>query len=611
MFLAFQGLRASVRVLPEAAVARLGSLLGALVYAAAPQLRRLTHQHLDEALGLPGKERRRVARQVFDHFGRTFMEWLWLPRLSNEQLQRLVRCEGLEHLRGALAQGHGVILVTPHFGNWEVLVLCLGSMGFPGAVLARRLRYPEYESFLIAMRQARGVATLERSSVKAIAQVLRRNHIVGLLPDQDMDALDGIFVPFFGRPAHTPVGPAALSLMTRAPLVPCFAIREGRGFRLVVEPPIQPSQTTDRAAAIRELTLAWSAVFERTIRRYPGQWVWMHRRWKTQPAVTRVAPSTVAGMQDPRPAFAFAVALMALSLLGVAGCGGPKMTAAKGQGPDQEMDTFTLNSYRADDTRKWQLEGQGASVEGKVISVAKPNGIGFDQTRSARMTAGVAMINQDTRDIRLEYEATIHTSDGLWFTSPILYWIPDAHRFETDNPVRIETDRLLLRGRGSHGDTALKQAVILRDIELVFSPEEGPSPLTGAPATGPRHVTITCDGPLDFDYEHDIATFHHNVRVQDPSGDLYSDLLIAYLDPATRGIRYAEATGRVRIVQQQNTATSTKAVYDPRLGKVTLIGRPSLLVYPSGHVEPSLGLTPSSAVSAPSVTGAMPAQASR
>ncbi|MDP3767839.1 MAG: LPS export ABC transporter periplasmic protein LptC, partial [Dehalococcoidia bacterium] len=362
----------------------------------------------------------------------------------------------------------------------------------------------------------------------------------------------------------------------------------------------------------RELTVAWCAVVERYIRQSPGHWVWLHRRWKTPvgtpsradtsspPRAERGAPGSparlssepgraVAGAQPPQAAFAFMVALL-VGLTAVSGCGS-KAGQGADRSPDREMDRFTLSSFRADDTRKWELQGQGAVVEGKIISVLKPDGVGYDQARSARMTAGAAQVNQDSRYIRLEYEATIHTSDGLWFTSPVLYWMPDQHRFETDNPVRIETDRMLLRGRGSHGSTALKHATILRDIELVMPPGEG----QGAPGAGgpsKKHVTITCDGPLEFDYEHHIATFRNNVRVQDASGDLYSDVLVAYLNQAGRTIRYAEATGRVRIVQQHNTATSHKAVYQPSLGKITLVGRPSLLVYPSGGAEPSLGLLP-------------------
>ena len=124
------------------------------------------------------------------------------------------------------------------------------------------------------------------------------------------------------------------------------------------------------------------------------------------------------------------------------------------------------------------------------------------------------------------------------------------------------------------------------DIELVLNPSDH-DPAGGAP----RQVTITCDGPLVFDYEHHIATFEQRVHVTDPNGDLDSDTLVAYLDETKHTIRYAEATGHVLIRQHQNTARSERAIYEPSIGKITLVGRPSLLVYPSEKSQGSTQLS--------------------
>jgi hypothetical protein len=168
-------------------------------------------------------------------------------------------------------------------------------------------------------------------------------------------------------------------------------------------------------------------------------------------------------------------------------------------------------------------------------------------------------------------------------TAPVLHWIPDENLMATDDPVRIETDHMLVRGRGAKGFAQLKQAVLFDDIEMVLNPGDHDPGVTTRPASGGagKHVTITCDGPLTFDYDRNVATFEENVHVQDPNGDLYSDKLIAYLDQVSRTVRYAEAIGRVRIVQHQNTAHSERAIYEPAIGKITLVGKPSLLVYPS------------------------------
>lgn len=609
MYLGFQGLRGLAQVLPLSAARLLGRALGRLAYALLRGQRRLTEDHLRLAFAqtLTPRAQRAIARRLFANLGQTAMEWLALPKLSSQALQRLIASEGVEHVRQALARGNGAILLTAHFGNWELIPLYLRSLGFEGGVLARRLRYPEYESFLIHARGSRGIHTFARGSLKDVAKVLRGNQIIGMLPDQDIDSLEGVFVDFFGRPAYTPVGPAALSVMTGAPIVPVFIVREGATFRLVIEPPIEPAQAqgADRAQLLTTLTQAWSRVVESYIRRFPDQWVWMHRRWKTQPTIahstkhtalsesSKVAQATQShlvtrqGMPSIQPILPFLVlSAYGLVLASMFGCGSkvpptgaePPASATSAADPNatQQMSAFTLTGYQEDGSKRWQLNGEGASVTDNVVTVLHPNAVGFDPGRTAYLTASAAAVNQANRHVRLEHDVTIHTSDGLWLTAPVLHWIPDQNQVATDTPVRIETDHMLLRGREASGFTQLKHATIMRDIELVLNPSDHELPT----AKG-QQVTITCDGPLSFDYEHNIATFEQNVHVKDPNGDLYSDKLVAYLDQASHTIRYADATGHVRIHQNQNTALSERAVYEPAIGKITLVGKPSLLVYPS------------------------------
>ena len=301
-------------------------------------------------------------------------------------------------------------------------------------------------------------------------------------------------------------------------------------------------------------------------------------------------------MQTSHPVSAVVLCAVCYVLCAVlAGCvksGGPKGDSHRaGVSPTepetaQQMSEFTLTGYRQEGGARWTLKGQGATLDGDIVTIHRPNAVGYDPGRTAYLTASLAQMNQQNRHVRMEHEVTVHTSDGLWFTSPVLHWIPDRNEVATDQSVRIETDHMLLRGRGMSGFTQLKHATIDRDIELVLNPTDHDTPVEG-----PSQVTITCDGPLTFDYEHNVATFEQNVHVKDPSGDLYSDKLIAYLDGATHTIRYADAIGRVRIHQDQNTALSERAVYEPVIGKITLVGRPSLLVYPSSREKPSTSLS--------------------
>ena len=275
----------------------------------------------------------------------------------------------------------------------------------------------------------------------------------------------------------------------------------------------------------------------------------------------------------------------------------------------QQMDAFTMAGYAADGTKKWALIGHGADIEGTVVTIHRPDGIGYDVSelsapatapsgppRTAYLTASIAQMEQESRRVRMEHDVTIHTSDGLWLASPLLYWLPDREELTTEQPVRLETDHMLLRARGATGHATLKEAVFLRDIELVLNPTSSEEPLVTAPgeeAPGPhRHVMITCDGPLTFDYTRHIATFEQNVHVKDGDSDLYSDTLVAYLDKETRTIRYAEALGRVRITQGPHTALGRKAVYEPRDSRMTLLGSPSLMVYPDEKTPMPLAQRP-------------------
>lgn len=594
MYLGFQGLRALAQALPLAACRAVGRVLGGMAFLGLSGQRRLTAAHLQEGLGgqASGAELRRIGRGVFRHLGQTFMEWLHLPALSKDQLQGLVTCEGLEHLRAALAQGNGAIILTAHLGNWEVIPLYIGSLGFQGAALARRLRYPEYESFLIDLRGTYGISTLARGSLKEVAKLLHENQVVGILPDQDIDSMEGIYVDFFGRPARTSVGPAALSVMTGAPILPCFLVRDGGRFRFVIEPPVARPAMQDRTEVIAELTRTWSHVVESFIRRYPDQWVWMHRRWKSQPNGAEgygLRAETQPPAPSPQPGAQVVAALFLAACLGLtlAGCGGRQKTAppperAEGTADpnaDQSMSGFHLAGYEPDGGKRWELHGTGATLDGDIVTIQQPHATGYEPGRTAWLTAAVAAMRQKDRHVRMEHDVTIHTSDGLWFTSPVLHWIPDYDQVVTDQPVRMETDHMLLRGRGMRGLAQLKQATIFDDVELILNPTDHDE----AGRTG--HVRITCDGPLSFDYENDIATFENNVHVEDPNGDLYSDKLVAYMNRSPRTIRYAEAVGTVRILQDQSTAAGERAVYEPAAGKITLVGKPSLLIYPDGSTS--------------------------
>jgi len=619
MYLAFVLVRGLFRWLPLSVAQALGRLSGYVAYAVLGRYRRLCLNHLHYAFGpaISVSTCQRITRGAFINLAKSALEWCVLGRFSSAQIRRLVDIQGLTHLTRALRKGKGVIVVSAHFGNWEVLAMTLPSVGFPGGVLARPLRYPEYERFLREMRQRNGVPTLDRGSLKEAAALLKANQIVGVMPDQDVDRLEGVFVDFFGHPTYTPVGPAALSLLTGAPILPCFIVRQGRRFRVMIEEPIAIMSTGDRKQDLLDITEAWSRVVESYIRRHPDHWVWMHRRWKTQPGSWDGEPPVVLsrfekpqniGGQRALPVGVAGLFAVGCVLCAGLGCGKPSSPSATRpsvqhsshgtpeQTPTKQMDSFTMIGYASDGTKRWELEGQGASAEGVIVTVQQPRGVGFEELEkrgpkpprdvsgepapTVYLSASVAHVDQTTRRVHLEHDVIVHTADGLWLMSPHMYWLPDQEEMATDHPVRIETDHMVIYGRGATAHSRLKTGKLFRDIWLVMNTTDEKRPGVMSRAT------IACDGPLSFDYEQGIAVFERNVHVIDAQGDLYSDRLVAYVDSITRTMTFAQANGHVRIVQGPHTARGERAVYEPRKSKITLLDSPSLVISPGQDRAP-------------------------
>lgn len=274
-------LKLVVQYLPRGFALQLGKVSGYLCFKLMPKERRRTLGHLQ--MVFDKKDARKIARGVFIHLGMNFMEWLQMPRLNSRSLDTCFRATGLERINKALSKGKGGIILTAHFGNWEYLGAYLTLKGYEGPVIGRRIYYKPYDVLLRKMRSSVGVLTLDRNgSVRRMIKVLKENKLLGILPDQDTDKVEGIFIDFFGFPAYTPTGPVSLAMATGASIIPCFIVRENKGHHIYVEEPLQLVNTGDKTESIRINTQRWSKVIEKYIRMYPQQWVWMHRRWQTR-----------------------------------------------------------------------------------------------------------------------------------------------------------------------------------------------------------------------------------------------------------------------------------------------------------------------------------------
>jgi len=227
-----------------------------------------------------------TARGVYRHFGQVLLDLLWMQGRSREEVLANVDVVGREHLEDALAQGRGIIYPTGHLGNWEIHAVAHGWLCSPVSVVARPLDNPALDRRLCAVRSMSGNTVIYKQ--KALARILRtlkEGGGVALLIDQNVQEKDGIFVDFFGRKAATTTVAAALAVKTGCPLLPVHTVLEPGGrCRLIYGPALPWSRSGDRQRDIAELTQRLTTAVEGWVREHPEQWLWMHRRWKTQPA---------------------------------------------------------------------------------------------------------------------------------------------------------------------------------------------------------------------------------------------------------------------------------------------------------------------------------------
>ncbi len=260
---------------------------GDLLYVALAGQRRLALAHLEMAFDgeLSGTEREGIAKASFRNAARCFVELAKFDDIA-AQFDDYASVEGWEHWEAVQAQGSGGIVVTGHIGNWELLAAYFARRGLPIAAMARRINDPRLNKMMIDFRAASGIQTIIRespSSGRDMLRVLRQRGILAFLMDQDM-ITPSVSVPFFGRPARTPVAPAVLAIRRNLPVAPCFAARRPNGGqRLIITPPIFPPNTGDRLADIVELTRRFNAALEERIRQNPAEWAWWTRRWRRPP----------------------------------------------------------------------------------------------------------------------------------------------------------------------------------------------------------------------------------------------------------------------------------------------------------------------------------------
>lgn len=285
-FSAFQLIAFFVKLLPLSAARGLGRSLGRFVFSVLGYRKNVTLSNLRRAFPEKSSEDiERIARGAYENAGTSLFELVWFPRMSREEIQRQVRFDKPEILIEAHGRGKGVLVLTAHFGNWELLGQAIwATFGFPFSGIAKTQSNRLIDRSINERRKRLGVKVIPmETSLREVLRVLRDGELVAIVADQAAPK-ENVPVEFFGTMVPTHQGPSAFSLKTGAAIVAMFAVRASDGtydVRVIDVP--SAGLSADSEADVVELTQRHVKITEEVIRQFPDHWLWMHKRWKHMP----------------------------------------------------------------------------------------------------------------------------------------------------------------------------------------------------------------------------------------------------------------------------------------------------------------------------------------
>ena len=226
------------------------------------------------------RQLRKISRMVFRNFAKYLADFFRFEKLDRDYINKNIKLENLHYFDQALAKGKGVVVLTAHLGNWELGGVVVAQLGYPFWVVALPHKNKSVNDFFDAQRNGKGVKVIATGkAVRSCISEIKNNHMVALAGDRDFSE-KGMRIDFFGRPAHFPEGPAALSLITGASIVPGFMLRnEDDSFTLRIEKPVEFKPTGDKIKDLKDLICLYKNIFEDYIRKYPQQWYVFRKFW--------------------------------------------------------------------------------------------------------------------------------------------------------------------------------------------------------------------------------------------------------------------------------------------------------------------------------------------
>jgi KDO2-lipid IV(A) lauroyltransferase len=277
-----------IRIIPGSWLYNFAQGIAALGYFIARKHRRIALESLAIAFGKDKSRREieQIARDCFTFMAKGALELMFLMERP-QLLKKRVKLVGRENLDYALSQNKGIILISAHFGNFPLLLARLSLEGYKAAGIMRPMRDSRVEKFFLAKRSKLNIKTIysqpRKACVDASIRSLRNNELVFIPIDQNFGS-GGVFVDFFGRKAATATGPIVMAKRTGAMIIPCFIIRQkDDSHKIIFEPPLDLEEDKNDKDSVLKNIQRLTSVIETYIRKYPAEWSWIHRRWKSRP----------------------------------------------------------------------------------------------------------------------------------------------------------------------------------------------------------------------------------------------------------------------------------------------------------------------------------------
>jgi Kdo2-lipid IVA lauroyltransferase/acyltransferase len=276
----------SLGLIPQNRAKQLSSIIGRILYTLDKRHRTIALDNLAMVFGdeKSASEIKMIAKDVFENISMMIFEIAWSLSLREKDFFRYFSLKNVSNFKNACQKNKGVLLLSAHVGNWELLTVSFATLNHPVNPIYRPLDNLILDQLVLNIRERFGSKLIPKArSMQKILKCLKQGHAVGLGIDQNVDWYEGVFVDFMGTPACTSRGTALLAMKSGAPVVPVFMIHEKGKFTAEFGPEVPLIKTGDKTKDIEENTRQYNAVIGNFVRRYPNRWFWVHQRWKTKP----------------------------------------------------------------------------------------------------------------------------------------------------------------------------------------------------------------------------------------------------------------------------------------------------------------------------------------